>query len=138
MRRLYSTAGSLPEEVASFFDAIGLNVLNVYSLPQAGGFPAVSRPGDHHPRACGQIAPGFQIRIADDGEVLLRGQSVMREYWQWPEGTKQAFDAGGWLRSGDLGHLDSEGYVTITGRLKDVIIRKGENVSAKEIEDLLY
>jgi long-chain acyl-CoA synthetase len=138
MRRLYSTAGSLPEEVASFFDAIGLAVLNVYSLPQAGGFPAVSRPGDHHPRACGQVAPGFQVRIAEDGEVLVRGESVMLEYWRQPEDTGQAFDADGWLYSGDLGRLDEDGYLYITGRKDNLmVLSTGRKIVPSVIERML-
>jgi long-chain acyl-CoA synthetase len=138
MRRLYSTAGSLPEEVASFFDAIGLAVLNVYSLPQAGGFPAVSRPGDHRPRACGQVAPGFHIRIADDGEVLVQGESVMREYWRQPEDTGQAFDADGWLYSGDLGRLDEDGYLYITGRKENLmVLSTGRKIVPSVIERML-
>jgi long-chain acyl-CoA synthetase len=123
MRRLYSTAGSLSEEVASFFAAIGLPVLNVYSLPQAGGFPAVNRPGDLHPRACGQVTPDFQVRIDDDSEVLVRGESVMCGYWQQPQETALAFTADGWLCSGDLGRLDESGYLYITGRKENLMYR---------------
>jgi acyl-CoA synthetase (AMP-forming)/AMP-acid ligase II len=138
MRRLYSTAGSLPEEVASFFAAIGLPVLNVYSLPQAGGFPAVNQSGDSHPRACGQIAPSFKIRIDDDGEVHVRGDSVMREYWRQPEETEQAFTADGWLCSGDLGRLDEDGYLYITGRKENLmVLSTGRKIVPAVVERML-
>ena len=72
-----------------------------------------------------------------DGEMRIRGDSVMLGYLD-PALNADAFDADGWFRTGDIGHLDQDGYVVITGRMKDIIIRKGENISAKEIEDLLY
>ncbi|MFE0672000.1 class I adenylate-forming enzyme family protein [Streptomyces sp. NPDC058867] len=84
----------------------------------------------------GRPPEGMEIRIVD-GEVRLRGEAVCRGYLD-PEQTAAAFDEEGFLRTGDLGHLTEEGYLVLTGRLKDVIIRKGENISAKEIEELLH
>ncbi|MFI7297314.1 class I adenylate-forming enzyme family protein [Streptomyces sp. NPDC050121] len=84
----------------------------------------------------GRPPEGMEIRIAQGGEVRLRGEAVCRGYLD-PAQTAEAFDADGFLRTGDLGHLTDSGHLVLTGRLKDVIIRKGENVSAKEIEDLL-
>ncbi|MFE9624559.1 class I adenylate-forming enzyme family protein [Streptomyces sp. NPDC006527] len=84
----------------------------------------------------GRPPEGMRIRIVD-GEVRLRGEAVCSGYLD-PSQTAEAFDEEGFLRTGDLGHLTDEGHLVITGRLKDVIIRKGENVSAKEIEDLLH
>ncbi|MFD7405069.1 class I adenylate-forming enzyme family protein [Streptomyces sp. NPDC059866] len=84
----------------------------------------------------GRPPDGMEIRIVD-GEVRLRGEAVCRGYLD-PAQTAEAFDAEGFLRTGDLGHLTESGHLVLTGRLKDVIIRKGENISAKEIEDLLH
>ncbi|MEH0577832.1 AMP-binding protein [Streptomyces sp. B21-108] len=84
----------------------------------------------------GRPPEGMEIRIAEGGEVRLRGEAVCRGYLD-PAQTAEAFDADGFLRTGDLGHVTDSGHLVLTGRLKDVIIRKGENVSAKEIEDLL-
>lgn len=84
----------------------------------------------------GQPPDGMEIRIAADGEVRLRGEAVCQGYLD-PAQTAEAFDADGFLRTGDLGELTASGHLVLTGRLKDVIIRKGENISAKEIEDLL-
>jgi long-chain acyl-CoA synthetase len=138
MRRLYSTGASLPQEAASFFEAIGLPVLNIYSLAQVGGFPAVSRPDASRPASCGQIAPGFEVRIAKDGELLVRGETVMREYWRQPEETKQAIDADGWLHSGDVGHLDEDGYLFITGRKKQLmVLSTGRKIVPSVIERML-
>ncbi|MEU9466211.1 AMP-binding protein [Streptomyces avermitilis] len=84
----------------------------------------------------GRPPPGMEIRIVD-GEVRLRGEAVCQGYLD-PRETAEAFDEDGFLRTGDLGHLTGSGHLVLTGRLKDVIIRKGENISAKEIEDLLH
>ncbi|MFJ5995834.1 class I adenylate-forming enzyme family protein [Streptomyces sp. NPDC092370] len=84
----------------------------------------------------GRPPEGMEIRIVD-GEVRLRGEAVCRGYLD-PEQTAEAFDEDGFLRTGDLGHLTETGHLVLTGRLKDVIIRKGENISAREIEDLLH
>lgn len=80
---------------------------------------------------------GSVARQGEDGEVRLKGPMVFKGYTD-PSLNADAFDEDGWFRTGDVGHLDSDGHVVLTGRLKDVIIRKGENISAKEIEDLLY
>lgn len=95
----------------------------------------------------GRPIPGVELRVVTErgslahpgetGEVQLRGPAICRGYVD-PAATAAAFDAEGWFKTGDLGFVDGEGYLTITGRLKDVIIRKGENVSAVEIEDILY
>ncbi|MFF4659428.1 class I adenylate-forming enzyme family protein [Streptomyces sp. NPDC001381] len=84
----------------------------------------------------GRPPRGMEIRIAEGGEVRLRGEAVCQGYLD-PAQTAEAFDEEGFLRTGDLGYLTASGHLVLTGRLKDVIIRKGENVSAKEIEDLL-
>ena len=91
----------------------------------------------------------MEIRIVDpesgqistrgsEGEFQTRGYSVMKGYWNDPEKTSEALDAEGWMHTGDLGVMDEDGYVEITGRIKDLIIRGGENVSPREIEEFLY
>ena len=95
----------------------------------------------------GRAGPGVSLRIVtldeeeapvgEEGEVRAKGQQVTRGYLD-PSLMDEAFDADGWFRTGDLGMLDADGNLTITGRIKDVIIRKGENISAKELEDLLF
>ncbi|MCB0977295.1 MAG: acyl--CoA ligase, partial [Acidimicrobiales bacterium] len=80
---------------------------------------------------------GTEAAAGEDGEVRLKGPMVFKGYTD-EEATAAAFDEDGWFRTGDLGHIRPDGHVVLTGRLKDVIIRKGENISAKEIEDILY
>jgi len=96
----------------------------------------------------GRIHPHVQAKIVDaggrvtprgvPGELWTRGYSVMRGYWNEPERTREAIDAGGWMHSGDLAVLDEQGYCNIVGRVKDMIIRGGENISPREIEEFLY
>ncbi len=96
----------------------------------------------------GRVHPHVQVKVVDAdgrvtprgaaGELLTRGYSVMRGYWGDPERTRDAIDAGGWMHTGDLGVIDEQGYCNIVGRVKDMIIRGGENVSPREIEEYLY
>jgi acyl-CoA synthetase (AMP-forming)/AMP-acid ligase II len=93
-------------------------------------------PEDRLATTEGRPPASMDIRIVD-GEIRLRGEAVCQGYTD-PLLTAEAFDADGWFRTGDLGRLTDDGYLVLTGRLKDIIIRKGENISAKEIEELLY
>ncbi|MCB0209996.1 MAG: AMP-binding protein, partial [Anaerolineae bacterium] len=138
LRRIYSTGASLPAELAEFVEIMGVTPLNVYSLTEAGGFPAISRPDARRPAACGQVAPGFQMRIANDGEILVRGPSVMCGYWRKPEETSRAIDADGWLHTGDLGRFDQDGFLTLTGHKQPVFsLSTGRNVVPTTIESEL-
>jgi len=96
----------------------------------------------------GRVHPHVQVKIVDaqgrvtprrtPGELLTRGYSVMRGYWDDAERTREAIDAGGWMHTGDLAVIDEQGYCNIVGRVKDMIIRGGENISPREIEEFLY
>ncbi len=106
-------------------------------------------PLDKRVNTVGQIMPHLEARIICEdtgetvprgaqGEVVVRGYSVMKEYWHHPEKTAEAIDADGWMHTGDLGVIDDEGYLAITGRIKDMIIRGGENIYPREIEEFLF
>jgi fatty-acyl-CoA synthase len=96
----------------------------------------------------GQVHPHVEVKIVDGkgrivprgavGELCTRGYSVMRGYWNDPEKTAEAIDASGWMHTGDLATLDHEGYCNIVGRIKDMVIRGGENIYPREIEEFLY
>ena len=106
-------------------------------------------PLDKRVNTVGQIMPHLEARIICEdtgetvprgaqGKVVVRGYSVMKEYWHHPEKTAEAIDADGWMHTGDLGVIDDEGYLAITGRIKDMLIRGGENIYPREIEEFLF
>ena len=140
-RRFYCTGASLPRRLAESLRAIGMIPVNVYSVSEAGGFPAVNVPitgesaGDAPIDACGPAAEGFELRIAGDGELLVRGETVMRGYWRQPELDRSTLDDEGWLRTGDYGRLDEKGVLFVTGRKGDtLILSTGRKVWPAEIE----
>jgi fatty-acyl-CoA synthase len=122
-----------------------------YGMTETSPVSFQSLPDDSLERrvsTVGRVHPYVQVKIIDaegrvvprgtPGELLTRGYSVMRGYWGEPERTREAIDAGGWMHTGDLAVIDSEGYCNIVGRVKDMIIRGGENISPREIEEFLY
>ncbi|MEK7829733.1 MAG: AMP-binding protein [Acidobacteriota bacterium] len=123
----------------------------IYGLTEASPGITQTRRDDtleHRTQTVGEVLPEMEVKIIDPatgetlgvgqhGELCVRGYNVMLGYYNNPEATAKAIDASGWLRTGDQATLDAEGYVRITGRIKDLIIRGGENISPKEIEDLL-
>ncbi|HEY4444954.1 MAG TPA: AMP-binding protein, partial [Steroidobacteraceae bacterium] len=122
-----------------------------YGMTETSPVSFQSQPDDPLERrvsTVGRVHPHVQVKIIDSdghvaprgaaGELLTRGYSVMRGYWGDPERTREVIDAGGWMHTGDLAVLDEQGYCNIVGRLKDMIIRGGENVSPREIEEFLY
>jgi fatty-acyl-CoA synthase len=121
----------------------GMTETSPVSLQTAPDDPFERRVG-----SVGRIHPHVEIKIIDaegrtvppgqTGEICTRGYSVMLGYWNDPERTREAIDADGWMHTGDLGTLDSEGYGNIVGRIKDMVIRGGENIYPAEIEDFLY
>jgi long-chain acyl-CoA synthetase len=138
LRRIYSAGAPLSQELFDFAEAIGLLPLNIYGTYEAGGFPAVSRPNARRPGSCGQVGPGFQVRIADDGEVLVRGETVSRAYWKEPDGIEQVIDPDGWLHTGDLGRFDQDGYLYIIGHKHSLIVLSaGSKVIPTKIENAL-
>jgi long-chain acyl-CoA synthetase len=138
LRRVYSVGAPLALEVAEFLEAIGLTVLDIYNITEAGGFPAISRPESRQEDSVGRVASGYQIRIAEDGEVLVRGETVMRGYWRLSQDTEQVIDADGWLHTGDLGRFDSDGYLYLTGNKQPLIVlTTGRKVVPTTIESAL-
>jgi acyl-CoA synthetase (AMP-forming)/AMP-acid ligase II len=127
----------------------GVGAVSVYGLTETPFLvvASVRDPDEKLATTEGRAVPGVELRVVGDdgrvcapgatGEIRARGAVVCAGYLD-PERDAEAFDADGFFRTGDLGHVDADGYVTVSGRLKDVIIRKGENISAKEVEDVLY
>ena len=133
-----SGGAPLGERLAHFFRGIGVTVLEGYGLTETTAAAAVNTLEHQRIGTVGRALDGFEIRIGADGEVLLRGGHVFGGYWDDTEATSSVLDAEGWLHTGDLGTLDGEGYLTITGRLKEIIVTAGgKNVAPAQLEDVI-
>lgn len=138
MRLLVSGGAPLPPTVGWLFRDAGLEILEGYGLTESTAGSVVNRPGDNRVGTVGHAVPGTEIRIAPDGEVLIRGPGVMRGYWQRPDETAEALDAEGFLHTGDLGELAADGRLRITGRKKEIIITAGgKNIAPAPLEHRL-
>jgi long-chain acyl-CoA synthetase len=145
----FAICGAAPasaELLARFEERYGFPLIEGYGLSEGTCASTINPPDDPRAGTVGKPFPGQQIRIIDpsgadvplgtDGEVLIAGPNVMRGYLSRPEGTARTV-VDGWLHTGDIGHLDADGYLSLAGRSKDMIIRGGENIYPREIEDVL-
>ncbi|MGH3244685.1 MAG: AMP-dependent synthetase/ligase [Trebonia sp.] len=131
-----SGGAALAPRLGHFFRGAGVSVLEGYGLTETTAPVSVNRPGRQKIGSVGQPLPGVAVRIADDGEVLVRGKSIFPAYWRDEPATKDAFAADGWYSTGDIGELDDEGFLTITGRKKEMIVTAGgKNVAPAVLED---
>lgn len=142
-------ASPLPVEVAKAFSAkFGCRVREIYGMTESTGIGSANRlSDDYRPGSAGKAYPGTEVRIADEdgnevpvgesGEITLRGPSIMMGYLNRPEATAETI-RDGWLHTGDVGHVDEEGFLFIVDRKKDMIIRGGENIYPAELEGVLY
>ncbi|WP_431803959.1 AMP-dependent synthetase/ligase [Microbacterium sp. bgisy203] len=133
----YAVSGSAPlgPRLGHFFHSLGVTILEGYGLTETTAPATVNTVKKSKIGTVGTVIPGVGVRLAEDGEVEVRGVNVFREYWNNPEATDAAFDDG-WFRTGDLGSFDSEGFLTITGRKKEIIVTAGgKNVAPAALED---
>ena len=134
----YVACGGAPLslDLAHFYNGIGLPMIQGYGMTETAAPFTATRVTDNVIGTVGQPAPGSSIRISDEGELQVKGPNVFRGYHNLPEKTAEAFTADGWLRTGDLASIDDEGRITITGRIKDIIITAGgKNISPAPMEE---
>ncbi|WP_296765301.1 long-chain fatty acid--CoA ligase [Sediminimonas sp.] len=137
-RRCTSGAAPISPELIRWFAAIGVELIEGYGMTETSGVATVNTVEDNHIGTVGPPLPGLGLRIAEDGELQIKGPAVFAGYWNKPEKTAETFTDDGWLRTGDVGRIDNHGCLTITGRLKDIIITAGgKNITPAEIESRL-
>ena len=131
-------AAPTPVEVLEFFHAIGIPVGELWGMSETCGVATCNPPGDVKLGTVGPPVPGMEVKLAEDGEVLVRGASIMPGYRNLPEKTEETIDEDGWLLTGDIGELDEDGYLKIVDRKKELIINAaGKNMSPANIESKL-
>jgi long-chain acyl-CoA synthetase len=134
VRQCVSGAAPINTDILRFFDAAGVLVLEGYGMTETSTAATISTPDDFKFGTVGRPFPGCEVKIADDGVVLIKGANIFQGYYKNDEATSETI-VDGWLHTGDIGELDSDGYLSITGRKKDIIITAGgKNITPANLE----
>ena len=136
LRLPISGGAPLAKEIAELFDALGICIMEGYGLTECTTAATTNRRGSYRFGTVGQALPGFELRLADDGELLIRSETLFAGYFKEPDATADVLGADGWLRSGDIATIDADGFVTITDRKKDIIVTAGgKNIAPQNLEN---
>jgi len=138
LREALTGAAPIAPEILEFFYAAGVPVMEGYGMTETAGVGTVNLRDALRFGTVGRAVPGAEVRIAEDGEILMRGPHVFTGYWENAAATREVLDEDGWLHTGDLGSLDEDGFLSITGRIKDIIITAGgKNLTPSNLENHL-
>ncbi len=137
LKALVSGGAPLNPDIGLFFTALGLRILQGYGQTESAPVISVNRPSNPKIHTVGPVVRNTEVRIADDGEILCRGEQVMQGYWNNPEATRDTV-RDGWLHTGDIGRIDDTGHLLITDRKKDIIVNSGgDNIAPQRVEGIL-
>ena len=138
LRFYVSTGAPLAKGLAEFFDAVGIRIIEAWGMTELTGAATANTRTDYRFGSVGKPGPGVELTITSEGEICVRGGIVMEGYWRKPEATAEAIDADGWLHTGDVGHIDEDGFLSITDRIKELIVTAGgKNVAPQPLENAL-
>jgi long-chain acyl-CoA synthetase len=136
LRTPISGGAPLAREIAEFFDVFGIRIFEGYGLTECTTAATINTPEHCRFGTVGPAFPGFELRLAEDGELLIRSETVFAGYYKDPEATAAVLDADGWLKTGDVAEIDADGFVRITDRKKDILVTAGgKNVAPQNIEN---
>ena len=137
MKFMVSGGAALPKEFGDFFEAIGIVIIEGYGLTETSPVISANKIDEYKFGAVGKPIPNVEVKIAQDGEILARGPNIMKGYWKLPELTAEVIDKDGWFHTGDIGLIDSDGFIHITDRKKHLFVSSGgKNIAPQPIENL--
>ena len=138
LKALVTGGAPLNYDVGVFFTALGIKILNGYGQTEASPVISANRPDNIRLHTVGPPLRGVSVKCANDGEILVKGELVMKGYWKDPDATISAINDDGWLHTGDIGYIDNQGSLIITDRKKDIIVNSGgDNISPQKIEGMI-
>jgi long-subunit acyl-CoA synthetase (AMP-forming) len=137
-RMLVVSAAPIAKETLDFFQSLALPIMEVYGMSECTGPTTMSLPWRYRLGRAGYAIPGTELKVAEDGEILMRGPHVFKGYYKDDEATRETLDAEGWIHSGDVGEIDADGFLRVTDRKKEILITSGgKNIAPQHLEGKL-